>query len=136
MCALSRRNRRDFLRQLSGRFGAVALLALMQDDARASQSNLVEVSIDPINHYLPRTPQFAPNGWDAHTGLPDNHRRMATDELGLLTVEQPHGFSDFHATILAALGIHSDKLGFMNSGREEHLTGLAGNADIIPGVLA
>ena len=141
-------------------------------------------------------------GWDAHIGLPDNHRRMAsqsdqpiaalladlkqsglldetlvvwasefgrtpmmqnefgrqhnaagftvwmagggvrpgrigaTDELGLLTVEQPHGFPDFHATILAALGIHNDKLGFMNSGREEHLTGLAGNADIIPGVLA
>jgi uncharacterized protein (DUF1501 family) len=60
----------------------------------------------------------------------------ATDETGYLAVERPTPFRDLHATILAALGLNNDELSFHTSGREERLTGVAGSAKIIPGVLA
>ena len=40
-----------------------------------------------------------------------------------------------HATILAALGLHHDDLAFEHDGRPERLTGIAGGAEVIPGVL-
>jgi hypothetical protein len=40
-----------------------------------------------------------------------------------------------HATILAALGLHNDELFFEANGRPERLTGVAGGANVIPGVL-
>jgi hypothetical protein len=60
----------------------------------------------------------------------------ATDEVGYLAVERPTPFRDLHATILAALGLNNDELSFRANGREERLTGVAGSAKIIPGVLA
>ena len=60
----------------------------------------------------------------------------ATDELGLMAADQPHSVRDLHATILAALGIDHEALSFLNAGREECLTGLTGNAKIIPGVFS
>jgi len=60
----------------------------------------------------------------------------ATDELGLMATDQPHGVRDLHATILAALGIDHEALSFSHAGREERLTGLIGNARVIPGVLS
>lgn len=59
----------------------------------------------------------------------------ATDEIGLMAVERPTPFRDLHATILAALGLDNDELSFEFSGRQERLTGVAGSAKKIEGVL-
>jgi hypothetical protein len=59
----------------------------------------------------------------------------ATDETGYLAVERPTPFRDLHATILAALGVDNDALSFHTNGREERLTGVAGSAKVIAGVL-
>jgi hypothetical protein len=60
----------------------------------------------------------------------------ATDEIGLMAVEQPTPFRDLHATILVALGLTPDRLSFEVNGRQERLTGVAGTSKVIPGVLA
>ncbi len=59
----------------------------------------------------------------------------ATDEIGLMAVEQPHPFKDLHATILTAMGLRCDDLFFEHNGRAERITGVAGTAKVIPGVL-
>jgi hypothetical protein len=74
--------------------------------------------------------------WMAGGGVNPGARIGATDEIGLMAVEQPVHFKDLHATILAALGIKNDELSFEVNGRQERLTGVAGSAAIIPGVLA
>jgi hypothetical protein len=58
----------------------------------------------------------------------------ATDDIGLAAVK-PTPFKDLHATILAALGLHADDLYFVANGRQERLTGVAKQAQVIPGVL-
>ena len=73
--------------------------------------------------------------WMAGGGVKPGTRIGATDEIGLMATEQPHDFKDLHATILAALGIRHDDLFYEHSGRPERLTGIAGGAEIIPGVL-
>ena len=74
--------------------------------------------------------------WMAGGGVKAGARIGATDEIGLMAVQQPHAFKDLHATILAALGIKNDDLFFEHNARMERLTGVAGSAKIIPGVLA
>lgn len=74
--------------------------------------------------------------WMAGGGVKPGVRIGSTDELGLMAVDRPHHFRDFHATILNALGIRQDDLGFSVNGRVERLTGVAGSATAIPGVLA
>ena len=74
--------------------------------------------------------------WMAGGGVKPGVRIGATDELGLMAVQQPHPFKDLHATILAALGIKNDDLFFEHNSRMERLTGVAGSAKLIPGVLA
>lgn len=74
--------------------------------------------------------------WMAGGGVQPGRRIGATDEVGLLAVEQPTPFRDLHATILAALGLNNDELFFEANGRQERLTGIAGGAKLIPGVLA
>jgi hypothetical protein len=59
----------------------------------------------------------------------------ATDEIGLMAIEKPYPFRDLHATILAALGLNHGDLEFEVNGRQERLTGVAGSAQPIPGVL-
>ncbi len=59
----------------------------------------------------------------------------ATDDIGLLAVDAPVSVKDFHATILAALGLRHEELFFDVNGRMERLTGIAGGARVIPGVL-
>jgi hypothetical protein len=73
--------------------------------------------------------------WLAGGGVKPGQRIGATDEVGYMAVERPTPFRDFHATILAALGLNNDELSFHASGREERLTGVAKSAKIIPGVL-
>jgi hypothetical protein len=74
--------------------------------------------------------------WLAGGGVKPGQRIGATDEVGYMAVERPTPFRDLHATILAALGLDNDALSFHSNGREERLTGVAGSANIIPGVLA
>ncbi len=74
--------------------------------------------------------------WLAGGGVKPGQRIGATDELGYLAIDRPTHFRDLHATILAALGLNNDELAFHTSGREERLTGVAGSAKVIPGVLA
>jgi hypothetical protein len=74
--------------------------------------------------------------WLAGGGVRPGVHIGATDELGLMAVDRPHPFRNLHATILAALGIGCDDLGFEVNGRVERLTGVAGNARPIEGVLA
>lgn len=73
--------------------------------------------------------------WLAGGGSVPGSRIGKTDEIGLMAVEQPTHFRDFHATILTALGINYDDLFFEVNGRQERLTGVAGSAKIIPGML-
>ena len=74
--------------------------------------------------------------WMAGGGVRPGTHVGATDELGLMAIDRPHPFRDLHATILAALGLGHDDLGFEVNGRVERLTGVAGGARPIPGVLA
>jgi hypothetical protein len=74
--------------------------------------------------------------WLAGGGVKPGQCIGATDEVGYMAVDRPTPFRDLHATILAALGLSSDDLSFLANGREERLTGVAGSAKVIPGVLA
>lgn len=73
--------------------------------------------------------------WLAGGGVRPGQRIGATDEVGYLAIDKPTHFRDLHATILAALGLNNDELFFETNGRPERLTGVAGGANIIPGVL-
>jgi hypothetical protein len=53
-----------------------------------------------------------------------------------MAVDRPHAVKDLHATILTALGLRHDELSFEVSGRQERLTGVAGSAKVIEGVLS
>ena len=74
--------------------------------------------------------------WLAGGGVQPGVRLGATDPIGLMAVDQPHPFRDLHATILAGLGLRHEELGFHSNGRTERLTGVAGGAQVIPGVFA
>jgi hypothetical protein len=67
------------------------------------------------------------------------HARLLIDSLGRLGC-CPCGLlreqlRDLHATILAAMGLAHEQLYFEVSGRQERLTGVAGSAKVIDGVL-
>ena len=74
--------------------------------------------------------------WMAGGGVRPGIRIGATDEIGLMAVERPHSVKDLHATILTALGLNNEELSFEVSGRQERLTGVAGTAKVIEGVLS
>jgi hypothetical protein len=74
--------------------------------------------------------------WMAGGGVRPGLRLGATDDIGLMAVDGPVHFRDLHATILAAMGLNNEALSFELSGRQERLTGVAGGAKVIPGVLA
>lgn len=73
--------------------------------------------------------------WLAGGGVQPGQRIGATDEIGLMATERPIPFRDLHATILAAMGLEHEQLYFEVSGRQERLTGVAGSAKVIDGVL-
>jgi hypothetical protein len=73
--------------------------------------------------------------WLAGGGVKPGQRIGATDDIGLMAVERPAHFREFHATILAALGLDHGELSFEVNGRQERLTGVAGSAKPIEGVL-
>jgi hypothetical protein len=74
--------------------------------------------------------------WMAGGGVRAGTRVGATDEIGLMATKQPHAFKDLHATVLAALGLDNENLGFELNGRTERLTGVAGTAKVIADVFA
>jgi len=74
--------------------------------------------------------------WLAGGGVRPGQRIGATDDIGYLAVERPTPFRDLHATIFAALGLDHKRLAFAVGGRDGRLTGVAGSAEVIPGVLA
>ena len=69
--------------------------------------------------------------WMAGGGVRPGFRFGATDDLGLLAVEQPVQMKDLHATILHLLGLEHEALNHEVSGRLERLTGIAGGARIV-----
>jgi hypothetical protein len=75
-------------------------------------------------------------GWLAGGGVKGGQEIGATDAIGLRAEKHPHSVHDFHATILTALGLQPEELYFEHNGRPERLTGVAGRARAIPGVLA
>jgi uncharacterized protein (DUF1501 family) len=74
--------------------------------------------------------------WMAGGGVRPGVRIGSTDELGLMAVDTPVSFKDLHATILAAVGLEHEGLSYRVDGRDERLTGIAGGARVVPGVLA
>jgi hypothetical protein len=72
--------------------------------------------------------------WLAGGGVKGGQAIGATDEIGLRAVEDPHSLKDFHATVLAALGLKNDELFFEHNGRPERLTGVAGTGKPIKAV--
>lgn len=73
--------------------------------------------------------------WLAGGGVRPGVRIGATDEIGYMAIERPTPFRDVHATILTALGLNYEELSFHTNGRDERLTGVAGSAKVIPGIL-
>jgi hypothetical protein len=73
--------------------------------------------------------------WMGGGGVQPGQRIGATDDIGRMVVERPMPLRDLHATILAALGLDHEELSFETSGRQERLTGVAGSAKPIEGVL-
>jgi hypothetical protein len=74
--------------------------------------------------------------WLAGGGVRGGQAIGATDEIGLHAEQNPYTVHDLHATILTALGIVPEQLYHEHNGRLERLTGVAGSAKVIPGILA
>ena len=74
--------------------------------------------------------------WMAGGGMKGGQRIGATDEMGYQAVERPLPVHDLHATILKALGMNHSSLFYETNGRQERLTGVAGQAEVIPEVFA
>lgn len=120
-------------------------IAALLDDLK--QRGLLDTTLVIWASEFGRTPMMQGNNgrqhnaagftlWMAGGGVRPGLRIGATDDLGLMAVESPVHFRDLHATILAAMGLNNDQLSFEVSGRQERLTGVAGSAKVIPGVLA
>lgn len=73
--------------------------------------------------------------WMAGGGVRPGQRIGSTDELGLMAADRPVHLRDLHATILRALGMDHERLSFEVNARQERLTGVAGGAQLIEGVL-
>jgi uncharacterized protein (DUF1501 family) len=73
--------------------------------------------------------------WLAGGGVKRGVRIGATDDVGLLAVDRPTPFKNLHATILRAFGLNCEELSFEVNGRPERLTGVAGGAKVIEGVI-
>lgn len=119
------------------------IAALLAD---LKQRGLLEETLVIVGSEFGRTPMMQDNRGRQHNaagftiflaggGVQAGHAIGATDDLGLMAVDQPIQFRDLHATLLAALGLRHDDLFFHVNGRQERLTGIAGGARIIPGLL-
>ena len=74
--------------------------------------------------------------WLAGGGVKGGQSIGATDDVGLRAAVDVKSVKDFHATILASLGLVNEELFFEHNGRPERLTGVAGTAKVITEVFA
>jgi hypothetical protein len=120
-------------------------IAALLDDLK--QRGLLEETLVIWASEFGRTPLLQSGGgrnhnsagftiWLAGGGVKRGQRIGTTDDFGYMAVDRPIHFRDLHATILAALGLDNDALSFHTHGRDERLTGVAGSANVIEGVLA
>jgi hypothetical protein len=65
--------------------------------------------------------------WMAGGGVKPGFAYGATDEIGYHAAENRMHIHDFHATVLALLGLDHEKLTYRYSGRDFRLTDVAGN---------
>lgn len=65
--------------------------------------------------------------WMAGGGVKGGFSHGATDEFGYEVVENPVSIHDFHATILALLGLDHERLTYRYAGRDFRLTDVKGN---------
>ena len=64
--------------------------------------------------------------WMAGGNIKGGVNYGATDEHGRVSVEKPMHIHDFHATILASLGLDHEKLTYRYAGRDFRLTNVSG----------
>ena len=64
--------------------------------------------------------------WMAGGGVKGGYRHGSTDEYGYYAQEKPLHIHDFHATLLALLGIDHEQLTFRHAGRDFRLTDVHG----------
>lgn len=74
------------------------------------------------------------SGWLAGAGITGGRAYGATDDIGLRAVENRVPVSDFHATLLALLGIDHYDLTFFHNGLDKRLTG-PDDANVVDGLL-
>ncbi|QDU92453.1 DUF1501 domain-containing protein [Lignipirellula cremea] len=74
--------------------------------------------------------------WLAGGGVKSGLRFGATDEFGKAAVEDKVHPHDLQATILHLLGLDHDKLTYYYGGRDYRLTGIAGDARVVDGIIA
>jgi len=74
------------------------------------------------------------SGWLAGGGVKRGYSHGETDEFGWNAVKDKVHVHDLHATILHLMGLDHKKLTYLNNGRDERLTDVAGR--VLRGVLA
>jgi uncharacterized protein (DUF1501 family) len=72
--------------------------------------------------------------WMAGAGIKGGQSIGTSDEIGYKAERQPISYHDFHATILALLGIEHTRLTYRYNGRDMRLTDVAG--ELIPQIMA
>src|SRR5215475_2159717 len=72
--------------------------------------------------------------WMAGAGIKGGQSIGSTDEIGYKAEHQPISYHDFHATILALLGMDHKKLTYRYNGRDMRLTDVSG--ELIPQIMA
>ena len=69
--------------------------------------------------------------WLAGGGVTGGRVIGSTDEVGFRAQDDPVHVNDLHSTILRLLGIDHRKLTFLFQGREQRLTDVGGDHDIV-----
>ena len=69
--------------------------------------------------------------WMAGGGVRGGKTIGATDEIGLRAIQDPVHVHDFHATLLAMLGLDHTKLTYTFQGRDYRLTDVHGKTDLL-----
>jgi hypothetical protein len=64
--------------------------------------------------------------WMAGGGVRGGTVAGATDEIGLMAIEEPHHLRDVHTTVLHQLGLDQNALSYLHQGRKERLTEIQG----------
>ena len=74
--------------------------------------------------------------WMAGGGIRAGTTYGETDDLGYRIARDPVRVKDFQATVLHLLGLDHLRLGYEHAGLIHRLTGVQGDARVVPGLLA